>query len=133
MQTSNLENSLVSFGLPIFNGAPYLSRCLHSLIAQDYLNIEVIIRDDQSNDESLEICRSIIGNDQRFKLSQNRQRLGAHDNFLKTLSYARGEFFVWASQDDWWLPDFCSCLVSRLKANDRAIVAMSAVECFSPD
>jgi glycosyltransferase involved in cell wall biosynthesis len=124
---------LVSFGLPIYNGADYLEKCLLSLIEQTHSNIEVLINDDCSLDNSYQICEGLIKGDPRFVLRKNKKRLGAHDNFLVTLQRATGEFFVWASQDDWWNPNFTSTLLARLKQNVCAVVAMSATDTFGID
>ena len=122
---------LVSFGLPVHNGSKYLTRCLESISRQSYEKFEVLICDDCSTVGSFEICESFAKTDSRFVLGRNAHRAGAQDNFIGTLKQAKGEYFVWASQDDWWAPDFLRVLVGRLEGDRQSVVAMSNVECVS--
>ena len=59
-------NSLVSVIIPVYNAEPYLSRCLDSVLNQDYTNIEIILVDDGSTDNNGEICNHYASEDSRI-------------------------------------------------------------------
>src|SRR5438270_344950 len=115
MQTQSLTAPpLVSIGVPVYNAEPTLRRSLESLLAQDYSNFEIVISDNCSSDASLAICRQYAAQHANVRIHVNTRNIGASGNFLKVLSHARGEYFMWAAADDYWAPDFVSCLVAEL-------------------
>ena len=63
---------LVSIGLPVFNGMPYLETALDSLLAQDESDIEVIISDNASWDATEDHCRAVAAHDTRVRYSRTR-------------------------------------------------------------
>lgn len=60
-----MNNEMVSVIIPIYNTQKYLKRCMDSVIEQTYQNIEIILIDDGSSDNSLEICKKYQENDKR--------------------------------------------------------------------
>ena len=60
--------TLISVIIPVYNTAHYLSRCITSVLAQTYQIFEVILVDDGSTDNSLDICRKFSETDSRIKL-----------------------------------------------------------------
>lgn len=61
-------NGLVSVIVPVYNTGPYLPRCIESIIRQNYEKIELLLIDDGSTDNSLEICRKYMQIDNRIKV-----------------------------------------------------------------
>jgi len=120
------EKPLVSIGLPVFNNEKTLERALDSLLDQDYENIEIIVCDDKSLDQSASILKRYAPAHSRLKVYYNDQNIGAHRNLLKVLKPSKGKYFVWASGDDYWHPTFVSTLIKALLENKGAIVAMCA-------
>lgn len=90
----------VSIGLPVFNGANYLRRSVESILAQDYGDLELIVSDNASTDETESICRELAARDSRIRYYRNQTNLGAARNYNKVFELARGEFFKWAAHDD---------------------------------
>ena len=80
---SNSKNPLVSIGLPVFNGlkkkneySTDISKTLKSILNQTYQNIEVIISDNCSTDDTADVIKKIIANDKRVKFFQQIKPLG---------------------------------------------------------
>lgn len=107
---------LVSIGVPVFNGEKYIGTALESLLAQTYENIEIIVSDNGSTDETLAICRR-YSDDSRVRVVHHAQNGGATFNFEYVLQEARGEYFMWAAFDDIYLPGFVELCVSRVESN----------------
>lgn len=93
------ENPLVSIIVPVYNSAKYLSGCVDSILAQTYKNIELILVDDGSKDDSGKICDSYASKDSRVKVihQQNGGISRAQNAGLDALS---GEFIAFADNDD---------------------------------
>jgi glycosyltransferase involved in cell wall biosynthesis len=119
---------LVSIGLPVYNGARYLSRALDALLAQRLDSLEILISDNASTDETAAICQSYARRDPRIRYVRADANAGVEANFKKVLGMASGTYFMWAGCDDWWAPEFVPRLVSALEERPEAVVAMSAVE-----
>lgn len=123
-----IDKPLVSIGMPVYNGEQYVRRALDSLLAQDYENFELIISDNASTDETLQICRDYAKRDNRIGIHKHSHNEGIQKNFQTVLELAQGEYFMWAAVDDYWLPDFVSALVKELNEHPEAGVAMCAVK-----
>ena len=88
-----MKKPLISIIIPVYNVEKYLSRCLNSVISQDYKNIEVILVDDGSTDNSLKICNNYC---QRFNFikvfSKRNEGLSSARNY--GIKQAEGSFLV---------------------------------------
>jgi len=129
MMMQNIVNKpLVSIGMPVYNGAKYIRRAIDSLLGQDYENIELIISDNASNDGTLDICEDYALIDQRIRIYKHSHNVGGNKNFQTVANHAKGEYFMWAADDDYWKPEFISALVNELNLYPEAGVAMCAVD-----
>ncbi|MCO6174190.1 glycosyltransferase [Flavobacterium sp. NRK F10] len=115
-----MEKPLVSVCLPIYNGEKYLEEALHSIKEQTYSNIEVVISDDNSKDNS----RNIV---ERFKTSVNfpvfiyqHEPQGIGANWNNSVKKANGEFIKFLFQDD-LLEPACIEEMVHLALQDKAI------------
>lgn len=122
------ESKLVSIGLLVYNGERFLQRALDSLIGQTYKNFELIISDNASTDNTRAICEEYARKDTRIRYVRQKENLGQLGNFLYTLGAARGEYFLWASYDDWWDERFMKTLYDILEGHREYAVAMSSFE-----
>jgi glycosyltransferase involved in cell wall biosynthesis len=92
----------VSVCVPVYNGARYLRESLESVLSQTYGDLEVVVSDNCSTDETAEIAQSF--GDARVRYSRNSKNLGLVGNFNRCLALARGEYVcIWA-HDDVMLP-----------------------------
>src|SRR5262249_36556323 len=90
----------VSIGLPVYNGAKYLPNALKRLLEQDFEDLELIICDNASTDETQDICRVFAERDRRIRYFRNEKNLGLAANHNRTFELSRGNFFKWAAHDD---------------------------------
>ena len=90
--------------LSTYNGEKYIKQQLDSLFSQTYKDFEIIVRDDKSMDNTLEILKSFD-----IKLVDSTQNLGAKKSFASLLEYAiqnsDAEYFMFCDQDDIWEKD----------------------------
>ena len=82
-----INNPLVSIGMPVFNGEKSLAQALDALLEQDYSNLEVIISDNGSTDGTPEICQEFLKKDLRIKYYRSSENLGSNWNFNRVLIY----------------------------------------------
>jgi glycosyltransferase involved in cell wall biosynthesis len=113
----------VSVGLPVFNGARYLERCLKSILGQTFHDFDLVISDNASQDETPAICEQLAARDSRVRYIRNSRNIGIMENFAAVAREARGELFAWIGSDDLWEPDFLNMLVGALDANPTAGLA----------
>lgn len=125
-------DALVSVIIPIYNTAPYLVKCLKSLIGQTLEDIELIFVDDCSSDNSLQKLKELLAsckNDNRkVHIIANQQNLGAAVCRQKGLEAAHGEYVIHCDSDDWIDADMLEQLYSKAKASDADIVGCSFYE-----
>lgn len=124
---ANLRPGLVSIGFPVYNGARYLREALDSLIAQEYQDIEIIISDNASTDESRDICREYAARDARIRLYESGRNRGPWRNFVRVYEMARGEYFMWAAHDDRRHPQYLTQCVASLDRNPGAVYCCTGV------
>jgi glycosyltransferase involved in cell wall biosynthesis len=115
---------LVSIGLPVYNEARFLRESLDSLRAQIYENIEIVISDNASTDETESICREYVARDERIIYLRNESNLGAVANGGVVFREARGEYFMWGSGHDTWSRNYVESAVAALNGSAGAAVAV---------
>lgn len=97
-----METPLVSIALCTYNGAKYLREQLDTLVKQTYPNLEFIVVDDGSTDETMAVLQEYAGQYPNFKIHTNAQNLGYIKNFEKAISLCSGAYIALADQDDIW-------------------------------
>lgn len=95
------EKYKVSICIPAYNGENFISKAIESCLKQTYENIEIVIVDDCSIDNTLYIVQNYLKKDKRIKLYKNKRNLGLSKNFLKSFILAKGEYIQHLGQDDW--------------------------------
>ena len=95
---------LVSIALCTYNGEAFLEEQLRSILNQSYPNLEVVVCDDASSDNTREILLGFSA-DKRMKLLINEKNLGATKAFEKALQHCHGDWIAFADQDDVWKKD----------------------------
>jgi len=98
---------LVSVGIPAYNRPEGLRRTLESITGQTYRNLEIIVSDNCSPDPNVgHIAREFQKLDNRIQYFRQTENTGAMSNFRFVLGKARGEYFMWAADDDFISEDF---------------------------
>ncbi len=121
----------VSVGLPTYNRAVTLKQAIESVLNQDYANIELIISDNASTDQTQEICEGFSCNDRRVKYIRQEHNRGPTLNFKEVLDKSSGEFFMWLSDDDWISSSYINeCVKTLLRENDLSIAAGKTIYYF---
>jgi len=97
----SLNNTpLVSICIPTYNGASFIKETLCSAINQTYKNIEIIITDDHSTDNTLAICNSFAKKDNRIKVYKNSYNLGLVGNWCEVIKKTSSNWIKYLFQDD---------------------------------
>src|SRR5216683_3439034 len=104
-----------------YNGARFLLHQLESIAAQTRLPNELVVCDDRSADESLEIVRSFAKRAPfPVRLEINEKNLGSTKNFEKAIGLCQGEIIALADQDDVWKPRKLAVLEKTLEEHPEA-------------
>jgi glycosyltransferase involved in cell wall biosynthesis len=111
------ENLLVSVAMCTYNGAKFLARQLDTIVNQTYKNIEVIVVDDCSTDETLTILNTYARQHPQFHIYQNESNLGFTRNFERAVSLCKGELIALCDQDDLWHPEKIELQVKSIGDN----------------
>ena len=111
---------LISIGLCTYNGEAFLGEQLNSLVCQTYRPIEIRIRDDRSEDSSLQIIGEFQRRHSFIHLIQNEERMGLQRNFEAVFLECEGELIAPCDQDDIWHPQKLERLQQEL--GDHQIV-----------
>jgi glycosyltransferase involved in cell wall biosynthesis len=96
---------LVSIAVATFNGAEYLTQQLDTLVAQSYQNIEIIVSDDGSTDDTLSILELYAKKYANFFVYKNEVLHGVKRNFENALEHCKGTYIAFSDQDDIWMLD----------------------------
>ena len=128
-----MNNNLpkVSISVPVYNSEKYLFQCLDSLINQTLKDIEIIIVNDGSNDNSESICREYADRDNRIKLISKRNG-GLASARQVALESACGDYFCACDSDDWVEPTMYERLYEKAIESNADIV-MCDYWCEYPD
>ena len=116
-----MNQPLVSIILPVYNAQNHLARCVGSICAQTYRNIEIIILNDGSKDQSLPVCEEFRQKDPRILLV-DKANSGVSDTRNLGLKLASGKYVEFVDSDDYLDPDFTERLVAAAEENEADCV-----------
>ena len=119
MKQNNKNNGLVSICIPTYNGATFLQEALDSIKRQTYKNIEVIISDDASSDESLIIIEKFKKGVSFSITIYHHEPSGIGANWNHCIKKANGSFIKYLFQDDVLHPDCIEKIVQVFKQNPQ--------------
>ncbi|MBS4761788.1 glycosyltransferase [Carnobacteriaceae bacterium zg-ZUI252] len=111
----------VSVIVPVYNVEAYIEDCINSLCHQTYTNIEVIVVDDGSPDDSIHIAKKCVENDSRF-VFVSKANGGLSDARNYGLQVASGEYVTFVDSDDYVTTDYIEKMVTTLQATHADMV-----------
>lgn len=119
-----MKESLVSIIVAVYNANRYLGNTIEALMKQSYHNIEIILVDDGSSDESLQTCHLYSQKDSRIiVIHQENKGPGSARN--TGIASARGEYLVFVDSDDYVSPSYVENLIVAITKNDYDIAIAS--------
>lgn len=111
---------LVSIIIPVYNTANYLHRCFDSILNQSYENIEIILVDDGSTDDSLKICSEYESRDHRIHIYHiENSGVSAARNY--GISKASGDYLIFVDSDDWLELDAVETMLFNIQEKNADI------------
>ena len=116
-------NPTVTVGLPVFNGARFVGQAIDSLLAQTGVDLELIVSDNGSTDDTESICRAAAAMDDRVTYIRQAENRGAAWNYNELVRRARGRYFKWAAHDDLCAPTFLQECVSAMEADPGIVLS----------
>src|SRR3990167_6342605 len=111
-------NPLVSICIPTYNRARFIERAIKSTIDQTYKNIEIIVVDNASTDNT----DSIISKFPSIRYFKNQKNVGSGLNFLKCLEYAKGEYVQLLGSDDWLSENYIEECLKAMRPDVASIM-----------
>lgn len=122
---------MISIIIPIYNTAQSLKKCVNSVLSQTYKDIEVLLINDGSTDNSLTICREYEKKDSRVVVINKEQNEGVDKARLTALENVRGEFLTFVDADDWLEKDAIKTLydLSQQTGADAVIGNIQNIYC----
>lgn len=116
MRNNPVVNSgpLVSILMPLFNEGRFVRTALASLVGQSYRNIEILVSDNCSTDNTWEIVQEFAQRDPRIQPHRQPSNVGTLKNMASAKQLASGEFMMVAAGHDYYLPSFVSACVAEL-------------------
>ena len=121
------KKPLVSIGMPVYNGENYIQNAIESVLTQTYENLELIIFDNASTDNTTEICKEYVTGDNRVKYYRNKINLGAGPNYDNCFYKSSGKYFKWIAHDDMIETSYLEKTVAALENNPAAVLCFTDV------
>ena len=115
---------LVSVLMTAFNREQYIAEAIESVLSSSYINFELIIVDDCSTDNTLEIAKSYEAKENRIKVYVNEHNLGDYPNRNKAASYAKGKYIKYVDSDDYLYPNGLEIIVRLMEEYPEASVGI---------
>ena len=127
----NRTNGLVSVGVPVMNGGATIRLAVESILHQTYTDLEIIISDNCSSDDTEDACRELVASDSRIRYVRQPQRLTALENFRYVFEQSTGEYFMWAAHDDLRSANYAEVLVQGARVWPDASIIFTDTMTFS--
>lgn len=120
---------MISVIVPVYNVEKYLERCVKSIAAQTYKDLEILLIDDGSTDKSGEMCDEFLQTDSRIKVF-HKQNGGLSDARNYGIEHSAGEFISFVDSDDYIDEKMLETLHRLITENDADLAVCSAMDVF---
>ncbi|QFR48662.1 glycosyltransferase family 2 protein [Sulfurimonas lithotrophica] len=111
------RSKMISIAMCTYNGEKYINEQIDSILNQTYKDFELVITDDGSTDNTIDIIKEYQKNDERIKLYKNEKNLGFIKNFEKAISLCSGDHIALADQDDSWKKNKLEVFINEIDEN----------------
>lgn len=120
-------DDLITVVVPVYNVEKYLERCISSVLAQSYTNLQIILVDDGSTDESSDICKRLLDSDDRlvYVRQENKGLAGARNTGIDN---AKGDYIVFVDSDDFVSNKYVEIMYRALIQNDADMAMCSYIK-----
>lgn len=118
---NSVNNSLISVIIPAYNAGKYVSKCIESIMMQSYKNLEIILINDCSKDNTLDIFNSFANKDKRIKVIDFKENKGVSFARNYGVSIAAGEYISFIDADDYLEKDMFEKLYNAIVESDADI------------
>ena len=118
------ETPLVSVLMTAYNREKFIVEAIESILASTYSNFELIVVDDCSHDNTVEIAKSYAHNDNRISVYINEKNLGDYPNRNKAATYARGKYLKYVDSDDKLFDFSLQYCVDQMEKYPEAAIGM---------
>lgn len=128
-----MQQELVSVIMPTFNASKYLADSIESILGQTYTNLELLITDDNSSDETRKILDQFAQKDSRIKVEYLKENYGPGIARNKSIERAEGRYIAFCDCDDRWLPEKLEKQIRHMTRKDCALCSSSYLICDEND
>ena len=115
-----MSKPLISVIVPVYNVEQYLPKCIDSILAQTYENLEIILVEDGTKDSSGVICDEYAAKDARIRVI-HKENGGLSSARNAGMEIARGEYFGFVDSDDWIEPEMYENLMALAQKYDADV------------
>ena len=115
-----MKDELLSIIVPIFNSEDSIEKCVKSIEAQEYANYELILINDGSIDNTLEICKRLARKNKKIKII-NKENTGVSDTRNIGIELAKGKYIQFVDSDDEICPTLSRKLIRLIEKNNADI------------
>jgi glycosyltransferase involved in cell wall biosynthesis len=112
----------ITIALPVYNGADTLAPTIESVLSQSHPDLELVISDNASTDDTEEICRDIARADRRVVYRRHATNVGLLNNFVSAAESASGVRVRWLGDDDQIEPDYVARVLEAFAEDERRVL-----------
>jgi glycosyltransferase involved in cell wall biosynthesis len=119
---------LVSVGVAVYNGEKTIKKSLASIFNQTYKNLEILIIDDNSTDNSFQILKKITNKKKNVRLFKNKKNMGISYTYSKLVKISKGKYFAWNPQDDFRSINYFDSCVKKFSEGKDIVLCQGYVK-----
>ncbi|MBR1548784.1 MAG: glycosyltransferase family 2 protein [Prevotella sp.] len=124
-----MKQDLVSVIMPTYNASKYLADSIESVLGQTYANLELLITDDCSSDDTRTILQQFAEKDPRVKVHYLKENCGPAVARNKSIERAQGRYIAFCDCDDRWMPEKLERQIAHMSKHDCALCSSSYLIC----
>src|SRR5882672_6231281 len=132
-ESKNDVTPLVSIGIPTYNGAKRIGSTIISILSQRYPNLEIIISDNCSSDNTEEVCAGLCEKNKSLHYFRQKENIGIIANYKFVLSKASGELYMWVADDDSLEPGILQKYADFLTSHPSYSLVSGEIQYWSGD